>query len=343
LLAGETLVLGGAGSLLAAEALGGESEGEPNHTRPDRRQWLFAAYALNPLVIVETAWSGHIDVLAWSLVAAGLLVWERRRRLGGSLVAGALVGASIAVKVLAVFALPLMLLDARRRASVRLAGPLAAVVLVVLTYLPLADAGAQLFGGFGTYADSWRGNDGLYRASRALGSEALHRWTPSQPSDGDQLLFRFDRLDGLFRRLGWTERWQGETIPATTFAADELADLLAKAAGAVAVGLALLWCVILGLAPLRGFAILVGTLYLVAPVLHPWYVAWLIPFAAATRSRALLVFGASVLLGYLAWLSAEHGGDWSVPTAAVVVEYGLVVATAYLDTIRGQSILLPPE
>ena len=43
-----------------------------------------------------------------------------------------------------------------------------AVALPVLLYLPYAGAGARLFEGLGTYAETWRFNPGLFRALEAI-------------------------------------------------------------------------------------------------------------------------------------------------------------------------------
>ncbi|MEZ4460757.1 MAG: hypothetical protein R3E66_13715 [bacterium] len=93
-----------------------------------------ALVLLNPLVIVEAAWSGHIDGVAVALLVLGCALWERRR--GG---AGLFLGLSIATKFLGVIGLALVLfapLRARERLRTRLGLLTMALSVVALTYLP---------------------------------------------------------------------------------------------------------------------------------------------------------------------------------------------------------------
>ncbi len=304
--------------------------------------FALAVYALNPLVFVEIAWSGHLDVVAWGLLAVGLVVWRYGGRSRAALVASLAVGASIAVKFLGLLAVPLLAAERGSRLAERLplrrrlAALAAAPIVVLVAYLPFLGAGPKLFAGFGTYAESWRGNDGGYRAVHALAETSLrHRASETRTGPGgEQVLFRFERLNGLYRSLGWTREWRGETIADTTYSAGELAAIFAKATAMFVVGLVMLWCLIARLRPAAGLLAVLLALYLFAPVVHPWYVAWLVPLAALTRAKTPLVFSFTCLAAYLAWLSAESGGPWHVPDWAVAAEYGAVVLTALWELTR---------
>jgi len=300
--------------------------------------FALAAYALNPLVFLEVAWSGHLDVVAWGLLVAGLVAWQFGESVRSGFAAAAMLGASSAVKFLGLAALPLILFDdgdpeSSARPRWQRVGALAvALGILVASYLPFAGAGGDLFSGFGTYADSWRGNDGGYRLVHETTAAALEAWNePADPSS-DQILFDLDALDGVYRTLGWTKEWNGKTIPDTTYSADELAAIVGKAAAAGTVGLTLLWCLLLGYRPLEGTALLLLVLYLFAPIVHPWYVAWLVPFAALRARATGLWFSFTVLAAYLAWRSSELGGPWHVPTWAVSLEYGSVLLAFWLES-----------
>lgn len=126
--------------------------------------WLWS-----PLVIVEVAWSGHLDplgvapMLGAAALAASAAVPAWR--------AGALLGLAGALKFAPLAALP---------ALFRLRGPwaLAAGVLVpLLLYIPYIGAGSALFDGLRTYADIWAFNGGLYRVLEQLpGHPDLAKW-----------------------------------------------------------------------------------------------------------------------------------------------------------------------
>lgn len=73
----------------------------------------FVIYALCPLVVVEVAWSGHVDVLAWMPLVAALVLMVRAPTLRAAAGAGALFGLSTAAKFLGLLALPLILFAPR--------------------------------------------------------------------------------------------------------------------------------------------------------------------------------------------------------------------------------------
>lgn len=118
----------------------------------DERRVLL--YAWNPLPIIEVAGSGHLDVLAVSLLLLALYWLEAGRR-QAAVWAGA--GALLA-KFLPALALPLFWrrLQGQRRLLWWL--PL----LVGLGFLPYAGAGTQLFTGLQAYLLKWRFNDAFF-------------------------------------------------------------------------------------------------------------------------------------------------------------------------------------
>jgi len=75
---------------------------------------------------------------------------------------------------------------------------------------------------------------------------------------------------------------------------------------------------------------ILGALLLLAPTVHPWYVLWILPFAAAQRSWPWLLFAALVPLAYIA-----RNGDvgWTVRA----IEYGPVLALLALDAARARG------
>lgn len=136
--------------------------------------WLWS-----PLVMVEVAWSGHMDPVGILPMVAALLFlrpggWPdpdpsprdaadstgaARRR---GLLAGALLGLGTAVKFAPAAALPALW---RRRGG---RAALIGLLVPVLLSLPYLGAGTGLLDGLGEYAARWRFNAGLFLALEAL-------------------------------------------------------------------------------------------------------------------------------------------------------------------------------
>jgi alpha-1,6-mannosyltransferase len=308
-----------------------------------RRERALALYYLNPLVLIETAWSGHLDVIAFGSMAAALLVFERaqlaRHPLRTAAAAGALLGASIAAKLLSLVALPLWLLDTRTSPKARAAALGAVALVVALLYAPYLGAGGGLFKGFGTYAAKWRSNDGPYRALVHVAEDRIERWAPPamRPSPDQRVIVRIDRIAPVAEAVGFTRQWQGREVAATSFASNQAAETTAKLAVAWALGLLMLWCLIVARDPIWSALLLLSTLLWLAPTVHPWYVAWLVPLAALRPWRPALAASALVLIAYAAWWSSQQGGPWAVPTWLLAVEFGAVGLLALWPGRRVQA------
>jgi hypothetical protein len=153
LLALEAVLLLSLASLLRSRGLG-----------PER----LLLYFWNPLVVLESFASGHVDVAAATFLLFSLALLEPggagrssepRVRLAGSFVS-ALAGIALAAAALVKY-MPLLLLPAlaRRRAFATLA---AAALTAALLFLPFAPAGSALWSGLGTYLLHWEFNGALY-------------------------------------------------------------------------------------------------------------------------------------------------------------------------------------
>jgi len=118
-----------------------------------RNPWWVIAYAWHPLVAVEGAGGGHIDIVGTLLVVVAGFALSRRR----GLLATSALAAAFAVKFLPVVLVPLLW----RRVSLRDA--LGGVGLVVLAYLPFLDSTLALpVGSLGAYTESWRFNGPIF-------------------------------------------------------------------------------------------------------------------------------------------------------------------------------------
>ena len=79
-----------------------------------------------------------------------------------------------------------------------------------------------------------------------------------------------------------------------------------------------LWAIVLARRkeadPLREALWVLGAVVLLSPTVHPWYLLWVLPFAAARCSAGWLLFCATVPLAYL-------GLDGDVPWSVRCIEY----------------------
>jgi len=115
---------------------------------------LVLAYAWNPLLAIEVAGSGHIDIVGALLLVVSAAALMRRWRA----TAAVALGLAIAVKLLPVVLLPLYW----KRVRIRDAALAAAVVGLV--YAPFLNHGRIPLGSLGTYVQSFRFNGPVFEA-----------------------------------------------------------------------------------------------------------------------------------------------------------------------------------
>ena len=113
--------------------------------------WILA-YAWNPLLAVEVAGSGHIDIVGVLLLLASFAALARRWRA----VAAVAFGLAVAVKLLPIILLPLYWRRARLRDAAL------AVIVVGLLYIPFLNHGRIPIGSLDTYVQSFRFNDPVF-------------------------------------------------------------------------------------------------------------------------------------------------------------------------------------
>lgn len=118
------------------------------------REHLVLAYAWNPLLAVEVAGSGHIDILGALLLVISVAALARKWRA----VAAVTFGLAVSVKFLPGVLLPLYW----KRVRIRDAALAAAVVAFL--YLPFLHDGSIPIGSLGTYVQSFRFNGPAFAA-----------------------------------------------------------------------------------------------------------------------------------------------------------------------------------
>ena len=124
--------------------------------------WILA-YAWNPLLVIEVAGSGHVDIVGALLLLVSFAALGRRWRT----VAALTFGLAVAVKFLPIVLLPLYW----RRVRVRDAA-LSAVV-VGLLYVPFLNHGRIPVGSLGTYVHSFRFNDPVFETLERVAAPEL--------------------------------------------------------------------------------------------------------------------------------------------------------------------------
>jgi len=234
---------------------------------------LVLAYAWNPLLAIEVAGSGHIDIVGALLLVVSVAALVRRWRM----IAAVALGLAIAVKFLPVVLLPLYW------KRVRIRDAALAAVTVAFLYVPFLNHGHIPIGSLGTYVQSFRFNGPGFAALDQVVSPRL--------------------LAGMAVLLGLlTATWIRITAP--EFSPDLFAWPMA----------ACLLC---------------------APVVYPWYLLWLMPFAWSTATVPILIWTVSIMLTYLQWHLRALGRPWgSLPGWVILLEYGCVAIAAAIIALR---------
>jgi len=130
-------------------------------TRPGAH--LVLAFAWNPLLAIEVAGSGHIDIVGALFLAVSAAALARRWRTPAAVA----LGLAVAVKFLPIVLLPLYW----KRIRIRDAALAAAVV--ALLYVPFLNHGRVPFGSLGTYVQSFRFNGPVFAALDQIVSPKL--------------------------------------------------------------------------------------------------------------------------------------------------------------------------
>ena len=259
-----------------------------------------ALWLLNPLVLREIANAAHLDSIPVFFTTLALYLFER----GWHLRAWLGLALGISTKIFPLVLVPFLFkLDPRRWRHA-----FAAIALVLLLYVPFLGAGSMLFHGSGAYAKFWIFNAGLYRGIDWVLDKILLA-LPSGPAV--TWLYRLDTLTKIF-------------IVALT--------------GVVVL---LLWRRLHGKRQLSHAALWsIGTVLLLSPVVDPWYVLWILPFAIMEFNLAWLAFGYLVNASY-SWYLGKEAAFW-FRSVEYVAFYLLLLWPLYRrwlgETVAGKRI-----
>jgi len=271
--------------------------------RGKRGAHLVLVFAWNPLLAIEVAGSGHIDIVGALLLVTSAAALGRRWRA----TAAVALGLSIAVKFLPVVLLPLYW----KRVRVRDAA--LAVAAVALLYVPYIDHGRVPIGSLGTYVQTFRFNGPVFAA--------LDRVLPPQ------LLAGLAVLVGLATAIWLRNTDPNESRRGTT--TTEGPESRRRAAIAVPPSS------VFSVGQASAFAWPMAATLLCAPVVFPWYLLWVLPFLMSTSTLLIILWTVSISATYIQWHLRALGHPWgALPGWIMLLEYGSVATAAVIIAWR---------
>jgi hypothetical protein len=298
--------------------------------RREKPAGLALAYAWNPLIILEFAWSGHIDAAAVGLFVISMHLLTspglspRSRYMGGLVF-----GLSVLTKYVSILALPALWLLGGDSAKKGLrAAPLA--LLVALPYLFSEEPES---GSLGLYTRRWVFNDGVHALVYAGARAGIDRtidsevWAPLRIARRELDPQKFD------------EPAQSSLAPTnadrTRFARFQMASYISRGT----MGLLLLSVIIFAVRrrkdPWEASFLIFGGFLAFFPTVHPWYATWGVPFLALFEGLPMLAFSGLVFLSY-----HVLGTNWQEDRFYTWLEY-TPVAILLIWSIVKQKYLSP--
>jgi len=301
--------------------------------------WILI-YAWNPLPIKEFANSGHMDSLVLFLLFLSLrYLLDQRMAL-----AHLTLGLSVLAKLFSGIALPFFLLVSFRKSRRAFLTSLAAfAVVLVLGYVPFAEAGVRMFEGLSIYSRYWNFNAGpFWLMEGALNSAGWNTWWLSRALILTgvfgvitwQLIvlrghpWRQSASDSLFVPLSKGDRAKGARGSAGFVVAHSLLISPLYAQGgenewlpASTQSIALLKAVFYSLA----------ALVLLSPAVQPWYICWLVSFCVFFPKVSWISLSGLAVLSYLFYLS------FSEMVWPRFVEFGVPAAIALWERARNET------
>ena len=93
----------------------------------------------------------------------------------------------------------------------------------------------------------------------------------------------------------------------------------------------------------RGLLWALGTALILSPILHPWYLTWILPFAAWRRARPWIVLSITIFAYYLFWDERLFALPWhSEPWLRAVIYLPPLIALMFLALRRPALLENPP-
>lgn len=256
------------------------------------------AYVWNPLLAIEGAGMGHVDVVGASLVIASVYLlssgngsFSSARR---SLAAGAVAALAVLAKLIPLAALPFWWRESGRRTRLRRLFAIGAAGLVLPSVAVVLAWTGRVPPGLVEYTLRWEYNGPLYEPLwRLLGALQLDR-----AAAGVVHLVR-TAAGGAIAAPPW------DTLYSYAYP-----QFLARAVLLVAAVIA--WLRLWRRRPDTVAAAygVFGIVLICSPTLYPWYLIWVLPWAALLGARSVLLLSATLPLAYLPALGGVAYFPW---------------------------------
>ena len=269
-----------------------------------------ALYAFHPLPVTEAAGQGHLDSIGAALLLACLAHLHHRRR--------ALAGVSWALSALTKYVSLAAAIPLFRRGRCKFLA--AAAVSAAALWLAASGPRVSPLGGMGEYARRWDFNSPVYMGAVALMDKLR---LPERAKEA------FVGLKELWHHPDWTQ----SIFPFfyTAFFARLLLGLLLASL--------LVWIGVRVRRVDRAVFASVSSLLLLAPTLYPWYLLWLLPFAAKLRNAPFLYLSFAIPISY-ALLYPLPGVS---PGLILAAEYLPFAALLFVPVLRSSAPPLLPS
>jgi hypothetical protein len=272
-----------------------------------------AIYLLNPIVVIETYASGHLDVLAISFLIIAIYYFYKNKT-WASLLAFIL---SILVKYMPI----LMILPFLKKRFLLKMSIIIGLLCVIL--MPFTIGGTIPTAGIISYANRWEFNGFLYKTILyifgLIGIES-HKWF-SFINNGQIEVFYFTGafyykviasvvilaiIIDQFKKLKMTENFKGINYLNSSF-------------------------------------FVCATMLLLSPTLYPWYIIWLIPLLVLLPKWSWLIFTMLIQLSYYVLQNYHTNGIWEESDIILVLQYipfYFLLIFEYLDKRKIKGWLL---
>ncbi|MFQ5648611.1 MAG: hypothetical protein ACE5IY_01600 [bacterium] len=292
----------------------------------DRARLLI--YVWNPLVIVEFAGSGHADIIGIFLLTVVCYFVIKKKLLRANLV----LVLSFLTKFIALMLLPVLTFLKKEG---KLVMPILFIVFAALLYLPYAETGEKLLAGLSVYTAKWEYNSSIFTLlETGIRSVLPEPWIVRFMVAPRGLVATPETLDTMGKDLALL---LSKLAILLTFSGVLLYFLVrlkkdVRREGEV-------WFFRLGL-------ILLGTLFILNPTVHPWYLCWLVPFLVVVPNRAWLLLTGLVALSYWILNDYTRTGVWQeslwIKYAEYLPFYTLLIFDGVRNKIRPRTLPAAP-
>ena|GEM_PF-1940189 len=236
-------------------------------------------YAFLPLSVIESAVGGHVDSIGVAMLLFGLFLWNANKPMLSTLAIWCAAGVKLVPAVMVAFFCKL-----RARQGWR----------IILLFIALTSASLILYQtyphGLVTFAQKWRGNDGIF----ALLSWAFETY-------GIGLMDGLTSLPSVEQLVRMVVGADANTSPSLSSGQMAFAYTKLCAVGMLAtIGIyGLMTCDRVE----RFWLLIMSSLLLLSPMVHPWYILWVMPFVFLLEDSKVYIRFAFTFWALSMWIT----------------------------------------